>query len=121
MKPKKSTSKRSKSKYPALSKHLNLKSRQELIDYDYLDKLNPKELEFLNKFTEEYVNDNMDRKNLKKNLHNTKALKKDCDDKNNSRNRDIFNRAKVNNDLVPITDLSEEELDEQIRLFRNWK
>jgi hypothetical protein len=48
-------SSRSSSKYPALDKRKNLPSRQDLIDFDYLSKLGPKELEFLNDFVEETI------------------------------------------------------------------
>lgn len=85
---------RNSTKNPALDPAVNLPNRTELLDYDYIDKLNKKEKEWLNKFTEEYVNDVLDRNNLKNNLHNTEALKKDCDDRNNSRNRDILTRQK---------------------------
>ena len=81
---------RSKTKYPALNPGLNLKTRTDLIDYDYVDKLSKREREWLNKFTEEYVNASVDSKNLKKNLHNTEELKKDCYDRNNARNRCIL-------------------------------
>lgn len=40
---------------PGLEKSVNLKRRQDLIDYDYLHKLSKEELSFLNKFTEETV------------------------------------------------------------------
>lgn len=94
-KQRKPQTKRSKEKYPALKPHLNLKSRYDLIDYDYVDQLSDEEKEWLNKFTEEYVNANLDSKNSKKNLHKSKKLKKDCYDRNNSRNRDILTRAKA--------------------------
>ncbi len=95
MKKQKKITRRSQEKYPALIPHLNLKTRFELIDYDYVDELSEEEKEWLNKFTEEYVNANLDSKNLKKNLHKSKKLKKDCYDRNNSRNRDILTRAKA--------------------------
>lgn len=37
----------------------------------------------------------MDPKNLKKNLHNTKELKKDCYDRNNARNRCILTQQRA--------------------------
>jgi hypothetical protein len=65
-----------------------------LIDYDYLDKLTPDMLEYLNQFTEEFVNASFD-KNPRKNLHKSKRLRKDCYDRNNARNRDILTKAKA--------------------------
>lgn len=76
---------------------MNLKTRQELIDYDYLDKLSPKEKEWLNKFTAEYVNADLDRKNFNNNIHNTLELKQDCDRRNNVRKKDLYTNLKVIN------------------------
>lgn len=81
--------------------------RADLIDQDYIEKLSPKEREWLNKFNREYVSDTLDRKNLKKNLHRTKKLKKDCDDRNNARNRDVLTRAKAANQLSDYEELTE--------------
>lgn len=86
---------RSRTKYPALNPGLNLKTRTDLIDYDYVDKLSPSEKKWLNKFTEEYVGASLDTENPKKNLHNTKSLKKDCYDRNNARNRCILTLQKA--------------------------
>lgn len=104
-KKKRKKNKRSETPYPALKTEFNLKTRTDLIDFDYLDKLKPEELAWLNKFNEEYANANLNSKDLKKNLHNTKALKKDCYDRNNARNRDIFTRTKASGELDYIEDL----------------
>ncbi len=94
---------RKKNKYPALKKNLNTKIRQDLIDYDYLTKLSPEEKEWLNKFTEEYVSASF-KKNKKTgryvgNLHKNKQQRKDCYDRNNARNRDMFAISKTMNKL----------------------
>lgn len=74
---KKSKNLRSSKKYPALEKSVNLKTRQDLTDYDYLDKLSPEELEFLNKFTEETVSTSFTKKDGKYsgNIYKKKSLK----------------------------------------------
>lgn len=89
----KKTKKLSKTKYPALQRKSNPKSRRDLIDMDYLDQLSEKELIWFNKFMNEYNGAKLDYKNLKKNLHRTKKLKKDCTDKNNARNRCLYNKG----------------------------
>jgi predicted acyl esterase len=73
---------------------MNLRTRQDLIYVDYLDKLTPKELEWLNKFNGEYVNASFN-EDPKKNLHKKKAQRKDCYDRNNSRNRCEWTRQKA--------------------------
>ena len=93
---------RSQQKYPALNKGYNLKSRAEASEIDYLDQLSDSDKEFLNKFTEEFVNDSLDRKNLDNNLHNTRALIKDCDDRNNARKRDVITRLKAQGENYEI-------------------
>lgn len=102
---KKRPNRRSKQKYPALNPRFNLKTRTDLIDYDYLDKLSDKEKEWLNKFSEEYINASFD----KKSLHKTKALRKDCYDRNNSRNRDILTRSKASGQSLYLEDLEDTE------------
>ena len=99
-KKKTNSGKREKEQYPNLKTGVNLKRRIDHLDMDYIEKLSDSEKEWLNKFCGEYVNDTLDRKNLKKNLHNTKSLKKDCDDKNNSRNRDVYTIEKAKGSLV---------------------
>lgn len=94
------TNKRGKVKFPALDKKYNLKTRQDLIDYDYIDKLTDKEKAFLNSFTEEYVGANFKHKGKK--LHKSKTKKKDCFDRNNSRNRDIYTISKANDMLKEL-------------------
>jgi len=95
---------------------LNLKTRTELLDYDYLDKLSPEELTWLNKFTEEYVHASLDTARPKKNLHKNKALRKDCYDRNNSRNRDILTRQKAQNKNIYLDEIVDKGKDEQDRL-----
>lgn len=91
-------SKRSRAKYPALLPEYNLKTRFDEIDYDYIHKLSNEEKEWLNRFTEEYINAEFRHSGEK--LHNTAELKKSCYDKNNARNRCIYTKAKASNQLI---------------------
>lgn len=122
--------KRNSTKNPALVPKLNLKSRYELIDYDYIDKLNEEEKAWLNAFTEEYINANMNHDGEK--LHKTKKLKKDCYNRNNARNRCIWTKAKASGSGVDLESLnksekkslgvnSEKELLEKLEDFQNGK
>lgn len=52
----KKSTRRSKAQFPALDPKLNLKTRSDLIDVDYLDQLNDKEKQWLNDFNSEFVN-----------------------------------------------------------------
>lgn len=89
----KQENRRSKRKYPALEKGYNLKTRSNLIDYDYLDQLSEKDKKWLNAFTSEFINADMNHNGPK--LHKTKKQRKDCFDRNNARNRDILTRAQA--------------------------
>lgn len=105
---KKKRSRRSNTKHPDLTPELNLKTRSDLLDQDYLHKLNDKELDWLNKFNSEYISANLNRETPDNNLHQSPKLIKDCDDRNNSRNRDILTRAKASNQLMDYEELYEE-------------
>jgi len=108
---KKNLNRRQRKRNAALDPRYNLKIRQELIDYDYLNKLDEKERAWLNKFTEEYTNASF---NTDKPLHKTKKRVKDCYTRNNHRNVCILGKAKANNNLQDIDkafDLSTSEED----------
>ncbi len=106
-------------KYPALVKEMNLKIRQEELDQDYISKLNDAEKAWLNQFNKEYVcsdfrTEDKDGKKIKR-IHPKKFItkkvkstgkkkkvdvyKKECGDRNNSRNRDSLGITKINNML----------------------
>lgn len=97
----KKRTKRSKKKYPALSKDVNLKSRIDLIDYDYLDKLSPEEKAWLNNFTEEEINANLTHKGKK--FNKSAADKKKIYDSNNARNRCIYTQKKASGQLIYLS------------------
>lgn len=98
--------KRSKVKYSALDPTVNLKTRYELIsDYDYLDKLSDKEKAWLNKFTKEYVNADLDTRKKSNNFHRTDRLRKDCYDRNNARNRCVWTKCKASGKFVSIDEV----------------
>jgi len=109
-KPKRKQTRRNQRKYPNLEAEYNLKTRSDLIDYDYINQLSSKDKAWLDKFTKEYVNASLDSRNPKKNLHNTPELKKDCYDRNNSRNRDILTRAKASGSVIDYLELHKAEL-----------
>lgn len=96
-------------KYPALNKQYNLKSRTDLLECDYLDKLNDEEKQWLNKFNEEFINASFEKDN-RKNLHKTPELKKDCYDKNNARNRCILTKAKASGKHIHFSELKEDQI-----------
>lgn len=105
----KKLTRRSATPHPALHPELNLRSRWELIDYDYIDKLSETDKAWLNKFTDEYVNANFDRKNLKNNLHKTRELISEIDRSNNNRKTDAMTVAKASGKNVYLEDIKEKD------------
>lgn len=104
---------RNQNKYPGLDPNFNLKIRRELIDQDYIHKLNEAEKDWLNRFNEEYVSANFTHEGKRIHPKKTRTKKvrttgekrkidiyrKDCEDKNNARNRDSFSITKSNHTL----------------------
>lgn len=116
MKKRKNNKKKNNKKIPKKSRRSVLDSlkpskvpkvRKELIDADYLDKLNPKQLEWYAKFMDEYVGANI-RKNKKTNrvekghVHRKNAHVKAIYDANNRRNNDVHSVTKANHLLFDI-------------------
>lgn len=106
---KKKGSRRSRTKHPALDPSLNLKSRaEEIIDMcEYKDQLSDDELNWLNRFSEEYVCANLKHpgKKLHRKAHHKKAVYK----KNNSRNKCILTKEKAKGNIAYLEDLKTEE------------
>lgn len=122
---------RSKVKYPALNPKYNLKTRTDLLDYDYIDKLSEEEKQWLNDFSSEYINANVGKQSEpeKNRFHNTQELVKDRQDANNARNRCVYTRAKAMGNVIdpvfdrePSKDYEEEiinQIDEETELEKS--
>jgi hypothetical protein len=80
--------KRSQTKNPGLVHEVNPKTRWELMDQDYINKLSEKEKEWLSNFNEEYISGNFSHKGKK--FHKTKKARRECYSRNNARNRDLY-------------------------------
>jgi len=76
---------------------VSVKARNDYADYDYLDKLNLEELEWLKGFHREFINADFQHKHCKH--YRTKKQKRLIYSLNNQRNRDLYNIAKWTNNL----------------------
>ncbi len=129
------TNRRNRTKYPNLQRKMNLKRRQELIDFDYLHKLNDEEKTFLDKFMGEYMgasfpkqeittkNGTTYKRHSTKNLHKNHQTK-EIYDLNNARNRDIYvKKASTGGmeffDEVELDDLREKDMNADINAFED--
>jgi hypothetical protein len=109
--------KRASTKYPALNPRVNSRTKFDKIDYDYLDKLTPDEMDWLNRFSGEYYSGDFkkeegsvrgDGKYLKSCIHPTDAAtRKECYDRNNHNNMDYLSVAKAKGEMLYPTDLIE--------------
>ena len=83
--------KRELDKYPALNPRLNAKTRFEVLDMDYLKKLNDAELKFMNQFMGEYVSGSFKKEDTgeysQDNLHKSPEERRECYGRNNARTR----------------------------------
>ena len=83
--------KRGLDKYPALNPRLNAKTRFEVLDMDYLKKLDDAELKFMNQFMAEYVSGAFKKTEegdySRDNFHSTVEERRECYSRNNTRNR----------------------------------
>jgi len=77
------------SKYPALCKYTLRKNVREYIDFDYIQKLSEDEKKWLHTFVEEYYCGKVSKNNANA-LHTSKELRKECYDRNNRINRDLY-------------------------------
>ncbi len=97
-KSKKVKSRRDSVKHPNLKPSQSPKARGKFIDYDYLDKLDDKTLDWLDKFTGEYHGASFNHDDT--DIQDYKTYGKDCNDRNNAANRCHYNKKFVNYDSV---------------------
>jgi hypothetical protein len=98
-----------KRKKPASLKVLQKKSttliRQEYMDYDYIDKLSDEEKQWLADFTIEHYNASVGKQKDKgKDNRFMKTVEeiKDCTDRNNLRNNDVYGKKRSKRELTQI-------------------
>lgn len=110
-------SKRDKFQYPALEPSVNGLTRwEEVMDVrEYFSDLPDDAKEWMNRFVSEYVH--ADLKHGGEVLHDTKAKRKICYDKNNARNRDIYTREKSGGCLDYLEELVEVEHGDSTQLM----
>ena len=104
----KKKSARNKNKFRALTKSVNLKSRSDLIDYDYIDKLTDKDKKWLNDFTEGWINADFREEDTKKLFENHEHIRKESYRRNNYRNFDIYTKKKTTNRLISLDEYKEQ-------------
>ncbi len=85
---KKPKSRRDKVKHPNLNPRFSPRIRGEFIDYDYVDKLDDKTKDWLNKFTGEYHGASFQHNET--DIQPYEKYGKDCNDRNNFANRDTY-------------------------------
>ncbi len=69
--------------------------------------MSDKEKQFLNKFTEEYVNASLNVKKRWRNLHKSKEMIRECFNRNNARNRDVLTQQKAMGKQVYFEDITD--------------
>lgn len=91
---KKKRNRRSRTPYPGIVPSVNPKSRWELIDHDYIDKLSHEEKQWLSNFNEETISGNFNHDG--EILITDKEEQLECYGRNNARLRDQHTRNRTN-------------------------
>lgn len=103
-KEKKKSTRRSRTKYPGLTKEVTSRVRREFLDMDYIDKLNEEEKKWLNNFMEGHLHANINKENRK--MFKRKKDRKAVYDANNARNRDTTAITKQSGYLLNYGNMS---------------
>lgn len=93
-------------------KHPPSRKRLESADQDYLDKLNPKDREWIETFNQEYNQANF--KHGKPIIHKLKAQQLEIYERNNARERCIMSRAKAGGKLDSVETMHIDNLTEEM-------
>lgn len=94
--------------YYGLSARCTKKTSRELIDYDYLNKLSPEELDWLDRFSREWAQNTFPRTGA---MHATPEQRRPIYAMDNARRRDMWNHyQRLPNDYIGTT-IAEEDND----------
>ena len=72
------------------------KVRKEFVDMDYVKDLSDKDKAWLDKFSSEYYGGSLNTENPNKNIHKSRKRIKDCFDRNNRQNNDLYGVTNTN-------------------------
>jgi hypothetical protein len=108
--------KRKADKFAGLNPRMHPMARREYLDGDYYDKLNDKEKAFMSKFIDEYYGGSLankeDKAGRRKDLHKSDKRRKECYDRNNARNRDMYILATTKGKMDKL--MTDEKYDSQV-------
>lgn len=96
---------------------VSVQNRNDYADYDYIHKLNKKDLRWLKGFHREYVNADFQHSHIKH--YTTKKARRIIYGLNNSRNRDAFSISKVQHKLYLNGSLKMDVVDKTF-WFKHW-
>lgn len=70
--------------------------RKEFVDMDYMKELDPKDKAWMEKFASEFYGGSLNTERPRRNIHKTKSGIKDCFDRNNRQNNDVYGVTNAN-------------------------
>lgn len=92
-----------------LEKGATRKPARDFVDFDYVDKLSEEEKDWLNRFSAEYYQNSLSKKDRKA-LHRTSDLRKAVYSGENARNRDAWNKwERLSPDIIELIVAEDQE------------
>lgn len=108
-----------KRKNHATNKNYMPRVRKEFVDMDYMKDLSDKDKAWMEKFAGEYYGGSLNTEQPRKNIHKSRKGIKDCFDRNNRQNNDVYGvtnaNGLLNKDLFQAEDRNSGESNDSMR------